>query len=133
MLKKNKREFKTGANRNSDHGKLDYEGFNSVLVDWMYAQYMHKHRLLEDGTYRDSDNWQKGFPKDVIAKSLVRHVMDFRLQHRGYRVVENGKPHSQEEILCGIIFNAKAYLHEILKEKMQDKDIDRSFSTGLFD
>lgn len=122
-----KREFKTGANRNSDEGKLDYEAFNSPIVDWYYAQYMHKHRLLEDGTMRDGDNWQKGFPLDVIQKSLARHYKDFHLISRGYTVVENGDEHKIEDILCGIIFNCKAYLHEILKET---KVVDRNYVLG---
>jgi len=49
------REFKTGANRNSEEGKLDYEGFLHPLVIEEFAKYMHKHRHLEDGTLRDSD------------------------------------------------------------------------------
>lgn len=113
----NKREFKSGANRNSDDGKLDYEAFNSPIVDWYYAQYMHGHRVLEDGTLRDGDNWQKGFPIEVIHKSLARHYHDYHLTTRGIDVKENGQIHLIEDILCGIIFNAKAHLHELLKDR----------------
>lgn len=112
-----KREFKSGANRNSDEGKLDYEAFNSPIVDWYYAQYMHSHRLLEDGTMRDGDNWQKGFPLEVIHKSLARHYKDYHLITRGYRVLEGDKEHFIKDILCGIIFNAKAHLHQLLKDE----------------
>lgn len=111
------REFETGANRNSDHDKLDYEAFNSPLVDWYYAQYMHKHRKLEDGSMRPGDNWQKGFPIDVIHKSLARHYKDYHLTTRGVKVKEGGGEHDIKDILCGIIFNAKAHLHELLKDK----------------
>lgn len=118
------RVFKSGATRNPDNNKLDYEAFNSPVVDWYYAQYMHKHRFLEDGTMRDGDNWQKGFPLDVINKSLARHYKDYHLASRGYEVLENGDPVDIKDILCGIIFNCKAYLHEVLKDK---KQIERNY------
>jgi hypothetical protein len=63
------REFETGATRNPEEGKLDYEGFLSPLVLECYAKYMHEHRLQSDGKLRDSDNWQKGIPKEVYMKS----------------------------------------------------------------
>lgn len=119
------RQFKTGASRNSDTDKLDYEGFNSPIVNWYYAQYMHKHRLLEDGTLRDSDNWTRGFPISVIEKSLARHYQDYHLTTRGYDVMENGEKHDIKDVLCGIIFNAKAHLHELLKD---DKIIERNYT-----
>ena len=106
------REFKTGATRNISVGKLDYEGFNCPLVDERYAQYLNKHRVQADGKLRESDNWQKGIPLKVYIKSLYRHFVDFRKAHRGYKVEE-----SIEDLICAIIFNAKGYLHEILKGK----------------
>lgn len=122
------REFKSGANRNNDEGKLDYEGFNSPVVDWYYAQYMHGHRKLETGELRDSDNWQKGFPLEQIYKSLARHYKDYHLTTRGYDVIENGEVHDIKDILCGIIFNSKAHLHELLKN---DKIVERNFQEQL--
>lgn len=119
-----KRQFQSGANRNSDIGKLDYEAFNAPIVDWYYAQYMHSHRKLEDGTLRDGDNWQKGFPIEVITKSLARHYKDYHLTTRGIKVLEKGKEMKLEDILCGIIFNAKAHLLELLKDR---KEVERDF------
>lgn len=52
------REFDTGANRDLDEDKYDYEGFLNPKVLEAYAKYMHKHRYLKDGSIRDSDNWQ---------------------------------------------------------------------------
>lgn len=121
---KKNRTAETGANRNSDEGKLDYEAFNSPIVDWYYAQYMHSHRLLEDGTFRDGDNWQKGFPDDWYHKSLARHYKDYHLTTRGIKVLEKGKEMKLEDILCGIIFNAKGHLHKLLKDK---KEVERDF------
>src|SRR5262249_20215749 len=58
------RIFKTGATRDTDTGKLDYEGFLSPLVLKRYAEYMHQHRVMKDGAMRASDNWQRGIPLD---------------------------------------------------------------------
>lgn len=99
------REFESGATRNSDSNKLDYEGFLNPLVLQRYAQYMHKHTILEDGTRRESDNWQKGIPSEQCLKSLYRHLIELHLAHRGYEAKE-----SIEDSLCAIIFNAMAYL-----------------------
>ena len=124
LNKHEKREFDTGASRNSADGKLEYDGFNSAPVDLYYAKYMHKHRFLEDGTMRSSDNWQKGFPIEVIQKSLGRHYKDYHLTTTGYTVMENGEAHDIKDILCGIIFNAKAHLHELVKH---DKIVERNY------
>ena len=71
------RQFKTGATRDTDEGKYDYEGFISPLVLERFAQYMHKHRKQSDGNLRASDNWQKGIPKDAYIKSAWRHFVDW--------------------------------------------------------
>ena len=103
------REFKTGATRNSDDGKFDYEGFNHPIVEWQFACYMHKHRKLEDGSLRDGDNWQKGIPRDQLMKSLMRHVMDLHLIHKGHSVVgENDEMVTIVDALMGIRFNVNA-------------------------
>jgi hypothetical protein len=106
------RHFRTGATRDDLKDKYDYEGFFSPLVLQKRAEYMHKHRFQSDGKMRDSDNWQAGIPKDVYAKSLARHYMDFWLEHRGHK--------SRDGIidaLCAIMFNAEGYLYELLKDK----------------
>jgi hypothetical protein len=116
MEKKLNRTFSTGANRNSDEGKYDYEGFNNPIVDFSFAKYMHFHRKLEDGTMRDSDNWQKGMPKTEIVKSLIRHVQDIKLIHRGIKVVEDGKEVSLEHAINGAKFNLNALMLDLLKD-----------------
>jgi hypothetical protein len=105
-------EFETGANRNSNQGKLDYEGFLSPLALKAYAEYMHKNRELEDGTLRDSDNWQKGIPLDSYMKSMFRHFTDVWSTHRGYETEEN-----QVTNLCAVMFNTMGMLHELLKKE----------------
>lgn len=118
------REFDSGASRNSDEGKLEYNGFNSSVVDLAYAKYMHKHRFLEDGTMRESDNWKKGIPVPEIQKSLGRHYMDYRLICDGYNVIENGETHDLIDALMGLRFNVNAHLHELLKNYV---DLERNY------
>lgn len=104
------RQFSTGATRDNDDTKNDYEGFLSPLVIERFGDYMTKHRHQADGQVRDSDNWQKGIPKEAYAKSMWRHFLSFWKVHRGY------KDEDIEESLCAIIFNAQGYLHEHLKK-----------------
>ena len=106
------RNFESGATRDSDTEKFDHEGFLSYTVLMRYAEYMHSHRIQADGALRDSDNWQKGIPKDAYMKSMFRHFMDVWGNHRGYETDE-----SQEVALCALLFNVSGYLYELLKDK----------------
>jgi hypothetical protein len=111
------REFDTGATRDTDESKLDYEGFLSPIVLQRYAEYLHKHRVQSDGRARDSDNWQKGIPLDVYMKSNCRHFIDAWKWHRGFV----GRD-SLEEALCAILFNTQGYLYELLKDKLSNQE-----------
>ena len=106
------RKFETGATRDTDEGKHDFEGFLSPTVINRFGEYMTKHRKQSDGSLRDSDNWQKGMPKEQYMKSLLRHVHDMWLEHRGLESKDG-----IEEAICAIIFNSQGYLHELLKER----------------
>lgn len=101
------RTFDTGATRDTDADKFDYEGFLSPGVLRRFAEYMHKNRIQVDGSLRDSDNWQKGIPQDAYMKSAWRHFMEWWAAHR------NG--FTDEEALCALLFNVMGYLHEALK------------------
>jgi len=114
------RTFATGATRDGDTDKLDYEGFLSPLVLQRFGQYMHKHRLLKDGTARASDNWQKGIPQEQYMKSLLRHVFDLWAWFRTWYAPPAEE--DEEDLLCAIIFNAQGMLHEQLKGKMFNDD-----------
>ena len=111
------RTFPTGATRDTDADKLDFEGFLSPLVLVRYAEYMNKHRKQSDGQLRDSDNWQKGIPQAQYMKSAWRHFMDWWLEHRGHKSREG-----LEDALCGLLFNVAGYLHESLKVKQEKAD-----------
>lgn len=106
------RQFETGATRDSDDQKLDYEGFLSPLVLKRYGDYMHQHRIQPDGKLRASDNWQRGIPLPAYMKSAWRHFLAWWTNHRGLPADE-----ALEEALCAVIFNASGYLHEVLKAK----------------
>ena len=110
------RKFPTGATRDSEGEKYDYEGFLSPEVLQRYADYMHHHRKQADGKLRASDNWQKGIPIDVYMKSKWRHFMSTWLYHRSPRKDSISKA-AIEESLCAELFNTMGMLFEILKEK----------------
>jgi len=115
------RTFETGATRDLDDSKLDFEGFLSPLVLDAYAQYMHRKRKMADGSLRDSDNWQKGIPTDAYMKSGFRHVMDWWKHHRG---LEDMTVEDLEDTLCALLFNVQGYLFEVLKERRAKQQAD---------
>ena len=106
------RQFKSGATRDTDDGKLDWEGFISPIAMRRFAEYMHRHRVQADGSLRDSDNWQAGFPRRQTMKSLVRHAWDLWYEWR------RGKDEVvMVDLLCAVIFNAQSLLLEITLER----------------
>ena len=115
------RAFGTGATRDLDANKLDFEGFLSPLVLERYAEHMHKARRMPDGSMRESDNWQLGIGRGVYMKSMWRHFFGVWKLHRGLPVTEvvNGETivKDLETELCALIFNASGMLHEVLKAK----------------
>lgn len=106
------RAFSSGATRDLDTNKLDFEGFLSPLVLKRYAEHMHKARRMPNGDMRASDNWQLGIPNDVYMKSMWRHFFDVWNTHRG---LDTGS--DMETELCALLFNVNGYLHETLKAK----------------
>ena len=111
------RQFATGATRDADTDKIDFEGFLSPLVIERFGQYMHAKRKLSDGSYRDSDNWQLGIPLKDYMKSGFRHFRDWWRGHRGYPTTSGDDIETE---LCALIFNASGYLHEVLKSKQAE-------------
>jgi len=107
------RTFGSGATRGADSEKLDYEGFLSPFALQRYCEYLHDHRVQADGQLRDSDNWQKGIPRDVYFKSLLRHVFEAWMAHRDKSLDRQ----LLQDAISGIIFNALGYLHEDLKDE----------------
>lgn len=103
------RTFATGATRDTDTNKLDFDGFLCPLVLERYAEYMHANRKMADGSMRGSDNWKSGIPQDVYRKSGWRHFFSF-WKH----CLSGNKPLAIVDA-CGILFNIMGWMHEELK------------------
>jgi hypothetical protein len=118
------RNFDTGATRDVDTNKHDPEGFLSPAVLEGFFEYMHRNRFQADGKMRDSDNWQKGIPKDVYMKSAWRHFFDVWKEHRGLET-----PQGMKDNLYALLFNIMGYLHEELRED-DDEEEDIGYEEG---
>lgn len=115
------RYFETGATRDAEGTKPDYEGFFCPLTIAAYGEYMTKHRMQTDGKLRDSDNWQKGIPLPAYMKSLFRHFVQLWTLHRGYPAYDDktGELLTVEDVCCAILFNTFGYMHETLKRRRE--------------
>lgn len=123
------RTFESGATRDTDEGKFDYESFLSPLVIERYGEYMHTNRIQADGTLRDGDNWQKGMGLPTFMKSLWRHFHAVWKQHRimltyrnesDFGMVVAANPDDLDDLedhLCAILFNTSGYLLELLDHR----------------
>lgn len=114
------RTFPTGATRDTDANKLDFEGFLSPLALQAFAEYMHANRVQSDGTLRSSDNWQKGIPLDAYMKSMWRHFFAVWSTYRDAIGFEGGEYQDiQITNLCALLFNVQGMLHEMVKLREQ--------------
>lgn len=114
------RTFSSGATRDSDDGKLDFEGFLSPLALRAFAEYMHANRVQTDGNVRASDNWQKGIPLDAYMKSMWRHFFAVWSTYRDVIGFEGGEYEDiQITNLCALLFNVQGMLHEMVKLREQ--------------
>lgn len=111
------RAFDTGATRSADSTRYDPEGFLSPIVIERFSEYMNKHRIQPDGSVRDSDNWQKGIPKETYMKGMWRHMLHLWTRHRGYKTQDTLASINMEEDLCAILFNAQGMLFELIKDQ----------------
>ena len=109
MSKDKTRKFDTGAIRDTDEDKPDYEGYLSPLVIERFGQYMLKHQTDAADKQRASDNWQRGIPKEAYIKSMWRHF------HEVWKLHRSGEP-GIDEALCALLFNVQGHLHEHLKD-----------------
>lgn len=105
------RKFASGATRDTDSGKHDFEGYESIQVQLRFAEYMTKNRLQKDGSVRESSNWKRGIDKEAYVKSLTRHHKSLLLAYRGLPADDI------EESLCAVLFNAQGLLFELLAAK----------------
>lgn len=117
------RTFDTGATRDQDTTKHDPEGFLSPLVLVRYNEYMHTNRKQVDGNLRDSDNWQKGIPRNAYMKSMWRHFLDVWLHHRG---MSHKAKEPLDVALCALLFNVMGMLHVKLVDDLRPAKVPLS-------
>lgn len=107
------RRYPGGGIRDTSDGKPQYEGCLSPVVLRRFAEYMLAHTTQADGETRSADNWQRGMDRDDYMDSLVRHVIEAWLVHRGNPGVDI------EESLCAVLFNAQGYLFEKMVDEQR--------------
>lgn len=115
------RKFETGATRDTVEGKLSYVRALSPIVLQRYVQYLDVHRKQPDGSMREFDNWKKGIPEETYLDGLGRHFVAVWLLAQGFPALDNHGSVTLEDTLCAIIFGASGWLHELLKEKENEK------------
>jgi hypothetical protein len=117
------RTFESGAIRDGNPDrKYDYSGFMSPLVVKEFARYMHKHRLLPNGSVRASDNWQNGMPREECMSSLWRHFHDVWTAARGYVPVDfDGNEVDELEALMAVWFNVQVMALGIIEERSSNR------------
>jgi len=109
--------FETGATRSEDTVRDDPDGYLSPLFMDLYFRYMTKNRTQADGQVRESDNWQKGIPRNRYMKGLWRHFYHMWTRHRGWDVNDPLAADDIEEDIAAMFFNLQGYAHEYLKDK----------------
>lgn len=109
------RKFASGATRDDDSRKYDFEGILSPLVLKEYGRYMHAHATQSDDEHRPADNWQAGIPREQLMKSAYRHFIDWHTLHDGYPAYDfDGGNVDILEALSAVLFNTMAYMHAVL-------------------
>lgn len=112
------RTFPTGATRDDDTDKIDYDGHLSLSALAYYGAYMHRHRKQADGTMRAADNWKSGIPLDAYRKSLLRHTIDaVRAMADDEASDYTTDPKATMDLLSAVIFNAFGALHEYVSNE----------------
>jgi hypothetical protein len=117
------RTFNSGATRDSDDDKLDFDGFLSPEALLAFAKYMHKHRIQADGTKRPGDNWKKGIPLEAYRKSMWRHFFDawYGLH---YRESSGASSAHLQDALCALLFNVQGALDLLIQEEKSQREVD---------
>lgn len=102
------RNFDTGAIRDTEDNKEDYNETISWTAFKRYAQYMTgKKKKYGAG------NFKKGIPIESYERSLLRHVQKYMENKYEDGIVERDEDH-----IAAIVFNAFGIMHE---EEMKKK------------
>jgi len=126
MSKKQQKIRKFGqSTRSSDEGKIDYNHL-SAISDRCFVEYMHQHRIQEDGELRDADNYKYDMPISSNRKSLMGHYNDLKMMLEGWTVMEDGKALNPFETIQAIKFNLSTFDHNLMKGFV----FDRKYTAG---
>lgn len=115
------RKFSTGAIRDDDENKINYEKGLSPIVLQCYGEFMRRHNAQVDGGHRDEGNWKKGFTRQSYMESKWRHFMKTWLLHDEF-LFDPGYDKILES-LCAEMFNTMGMMHVILLERRKEKDL----------
>jgi hypothetical protein len=95
-------QFKTGAIRDSQEGKLDFVETVSWTAFARYAKYMTSKKVKYG-----SGNFKKGIPISSYERSLLRHIHKYLVNK-----YEKGDLEKNEDHLSAIVFNTFGIMHE---------------------
>lgn len=107
-----KREFDTGALRESDEGKEDYVESVSWLTMRRFALYMKSNEMKYG-----RGNWKKGIPIEEYEKSLMRHLQKYLANKYDGANLEPDVDH-----LAAALFNLSGLIHEQEKQKLYERE-----------
>ena len=120
---KTHRKATSGATRDTSTGKPAYDKVLHPLVVKRYAEYMHGHCTMKDGSSRAGDNWWKGFPREWLMESMFRHFVDVWFHTKG--MPGEAVEHDSQTALCALLFNVQAMLlEELLGRDVQEEETD---------
>ena len=103
-----KKQFDTGAVRDTDEGKEDYIESISWLTMKRYANYM-KEQEVKYGR----GNWIKGIPISSYEQSLMRHLQKYLANK-----YNGGSFEIEVDHLAAAMFNLQGLIHEEEKLKL---------------
>lgn len=112
------RTYDSGASRDTGIGKLEFSRCWHPIVLKRFAEFMFSKCIMPDGSYRRSDNWQKGIPTDDLIESLERHDSDIQLHLKGWG---EEATETLQTACCAALFNIQAIL---LKELERQREIN---------
>lgn len=107
-----RREFQTGAFRDTNGDKPNMLSYTDPEVEWRYALYMK-----ESEKRYGRANWKKGLPKYEYLESLRRHFTKIWLREEKGIDLEPEVDHE-----AAVMFNIIGFMREQMKEKYEKEN-----------
>jgi hypothetical protein len=111
----NHRTYDTGATRDTEEGKLRFHAALSPYALAALVDYMRRHN---NQAHRCEENWKQGMPLEDYLGSDIRHTVSWWTLHDSIAGAGTLLPEQLTALidaLCGDLFNAFGYLHELTK------------------